>query len=273
MNYAPSGDLSFALEEDIADGAMWEGDAHAFVEALLNCSVNGGAGFLETKDGRICVHDWQQHGGTLIERQKADAQRKRESRSQTNNSRPQEEYEPSEGCPQDVRGTSAVEIEKEIKHNSPTESAETAPEEPESRPVEISEIPAAMRPTVELFLQKTRRASIKESELIPLRNLERDHYAARIQQEIYTAVDRFRRRGRDPTTLTFDYLYESLRYQSSRKPKPRMSAEEKKRAEREREQNIALERERQEEFEVEVEAFLAARESGGEGYEPFPGGD
>ena len=164
-------------------------------------------------------------------------------------------------------------VSYENKTYSPTESAETAPEESVSRPVEISEISAAMRPTVDLFLLKTGRANIDESELIPLRYLERDHYPTRINQEIRTAVERFRRRGRDPTTLTFDYLYESLKHQSSRKPKPRLSAEEKKRAERERAENIALERERREEFEAEVNAFFAAKESGGEGYETFPGSD
>ena len=160
---------------------------------------------------------------------------------------------------------------KNIDIYSPTESAETASEEPESRPVEISEIPATMRPTVELFLYKTGRANIDESELIPLRYLERDHYPTRINQEIDTAVARFRRRGRDPTTLTFDYLYESLRHQSSRKPKPRLSSEEKKRAERERAKNIALERERQEEFEAEVNAFFANKEGDGGGHETFSG--
>jgi hypothetical protein len=156
---------------------------------------------------------------------------------------------------------------------SPTESAEAPPEEPKSHPVDISEISAAMRPTVKYFLHETGRESIDESELTQLRYLERDHYPTRINQEIDTAVARFRRLGRDPTTLTIDYLYESLRRQSSRKPKPRLSAEEKKRAEQERAENIALERERQEEFEAEVKAFFADKGGDGGGYEAHCGSD
>ena len=76
MKNVPSGDLSHASHRSIAKGAQWAGDPDAFVEALLTCSVTGGHGFLErTEDGRLLVHDWDQHGGTAIQTQKANAQR------------------------------------------------------------------------------------------------------------------------------------------------------------------------------------------------------
>jgi hypothetical protein len=114
--------------------------------------------------------------------------------------------------------------------------------------VEISEIPAAMRPTVELFLHKTGRRSIAPEELIPLRALEREHYPARVQQEIDTAVERFRRGGRDPAALTMDYLYESLKHQPGRKARERASPGEAKRGKAEHEASVARERAEQDEI-------------------------
>lgn len=85
MNNAPSGDLSFASPEDIADGAMWEGDAQVFVDALVGCSVTGGAGFLDQTDNGLFVHDWAQHGGTTIQTQKANAQKQKRYREKQKN--------------------------------------------------------------------------------------------------------------------------------------------------------------------------------------------
>lgn len=105
--------------------------------------------------------------------------------------------------------------------NSPTESAEAAPV---NRPVELSEVPAIMRPVVKYLLHETGRENIEPSELPHVRELERLHVPARITQEIETALERFKRNARDPTTLTFEYLLNSLKHQKSRKSqKPRAS--------------------------------------------------
>jgi hypothetical protein len=108
MRYAPSGDLSFASEEDIADGAMWDGDAHVFVDALISCSVNNGAGFIEKTESGLFIHDWDQHGGTIIERQKAEAERYRNRKEQGKIKRPQSVRKTSAGTPQNVREVSAI---------------------------------------------------------------------------------------------------------------------------------------------------------------------
>jgi hypothetical protein len=134
-----------------------------------------------------------------------------------------------------------------INTYSPTESAESTETQPQ--PVDVSEIPAVMLPTVKYFLHETGRTSIDPSELIPLRALEQEHYPTRVNQEIDTAVARFRRSGRDPALLKIDYLYESLRHQPGRRPKQaRASPAEKKREREAREANLAWEREQQEEL-------------------------
>lgn len=160
---------------------------------------------------------------------------------------------------QDIRETPAglagVYIDEQLPKNintySPTESAKSAEKifSTSARnmfgPVDAFEIPEVMRPTVKYFLNETGRKNIEPSELIPLRALEMEHYPTRINLEIDTAVERFRRLGRDPASLRLDYLHESLRRQPGRKPRqPRASPEER----RAREENLAWEREQQEEL-------------------------
>ncbi|GHV50335.1 hypothetical protein FACS1894216_02350 [Synergistales bacterium] len=150
---------------------------------------------------------------------------------------------------------------------SPTESERSSPEnsdppnspqaqEAGSWPVNVSEIPAAMRQVAEFLLLKTGRPNISADELIPIRELERIHFPARINQEIDTAIERFRRSGRELSSLTFGYLYESLKHQKSRKYKERAAPRDKagrRRAAEEREENIRWERERQAEMEKRLE--------------------
>ena len=77
MDYAPKGDLTHFDAADIADGAEWEGDPEAFVQALIDCGVGGGAGFLEECGGRLVIHDWYQYGGKLVVKRFVDAFRNR----------------------------------------------------------------------------------------------------------------------------------------------------------------------------------------------------
>lgn len=60
LGLAPDGDLSKFDAEDIAIGAMWDGDPEVFVDALMKCGPGGAAGFLDV-DMRL--HDWDAHGG------------------------------------------------------------------------------------------------------------------------------------------------------------------------------------------------------------------
>lgn len=112
MDYAKHGDLSQYTNEEIADAAMWEGDAATFYQALVECK------WLEATEDKLLVHDWFEYGGKLTTEKEKDAARKRADRAskpstpsppQPNNSIP----DASDGCPPDGRGMSAVEKKRE----------------------------------------------------------------------------------------------------------------------------------------------------------------
>ena len=84
LDNAPNGDLAGLEPEVIAFAAEWEGDAAMFYHALNE------SGFL---DGDDKIHDWYDYAGKLIDRRKADADRKRAQRM-------------SGGHPKDVPGMS-----------------------------------------------------------------------------------------------------------------------------------------------------------------------
>ena len=67
LDHAPDGDLSRYDEWDIADAAMWEGDAEVFLMALKDCGPKGSAGFVA--DERL--HDWDEYGGKYSQRVEA----------------------------------------------------------------------------------------------------------------------------------------------------------------------------------------------------------
>jgi hypothetical protein len=68
QEYAQDGDLSGFDTADIAEAAEYEGDPQTFVDALLNCGVKGGAGFLyiDVETDAMVVNDWFQYGGKLL---------------------------------------------------------------------------------------------------------------------------------------------------------------------------------------------------------------
>ncbi len=75
MDYAQDGDLTPHERAELADAAMWEGEADALIVALT------AAGFLdETPDGGLVIHEWMEYAGKLIEKRKSDAARKRAHR-------------------------------------------------------------------------------------------------------------------------------------------------------------------------------------------------
>lgn len=98
LSFAQDGDISKHDIEDVAIGAMWEGEPKDFLEALV------AAGFID--DGRE-LHDWDEYTGRLIERRKLDAERKRNSRSRPKDvpplpdEPPEDVYDASEGHPED----------------------------------------------------------------------------------------------------------------------------------------------------------------------------
>lgn len=75
LSFADDGDLSKHTDEDIAIGAMWDYDPKTFVDALVECR------WLDRDGERLVVHDWQDYAGRLVDRRKANAERKRVSRA------------------------------------------------------------------------------------------------------------------------------------------------------------------------------------------------
>ena len=71
LDSAPEGDLSNLDPEDIAVGAEWEGEPETFVDAAVQ------AEFLDRSRGQLVIHDWHDYAGKLIDRRKADRERKR----------------------------------------------------------------------------------------------------------------------------------------------------------------------------------------------------
>lgn len=94
LDYAQDGCLARYDAVDVALAAEWTGDAAEFVDALER------AGFVDRTDNGLRIHDWVDYAGRLIERRKADAERKRAGR-------PGALREPTDGRPTDVRRTSA----------------------------------------------------------------------------------------------------------------------------------------------------------------------
>lgn len=83
MDYAPSGNLSDFVAEDIAIGAGWEGDPEVFLDALLESGMGSKSGFLERTPEGLAIHDWDDHGGRDVEVRRANQERMRRSRRDT----------------------------------------------------------------------------------------------------------------------------------------------------------------------------------------------
>jgi hypothetical protein len=75
LDNAPDGDFSKLTPEEIALGAEWNGDPDLLVDALIH------SGFVDRDDEVVVLHDWYDYAGKLIERRRADRERKRRQRS------------------------------------------------------------------------------------------------------------------------------------------------------------------------------------------------
>ena len=94
MDYASEGTLERYDASDIADAAMWEGDPVQFLDALHT------AGFIDKDvNGVFSIHDWHDYVGRLLEKRRADAERKRSMRH-----RPADVQPISSGCLEDGAG-------------------------------------------------------------------------------------------------------------------------------------------------------------------------
>ncbi len=82
----------------------------------------------------------------------------------------------------------------------------------------LAEAPPALRETLELYWFKTGREGLDPADVECLHRLDQVHTPAVIQKAITTAVERFQRRGEPPAALTFQYIWESVRHYTTRKP-------------------------------------------------------
>lgn len=75
LDNAPDGDFSKLTPEEIALGAEWNGDPDLLLHALIE------SGFVDRYDEAVVLHDWYDYAGKLIERRRADRERKRRQRA------------------------------------------------------------------------------------------------------------------------------------------------------------------------------------------------
>src|SRR5262245_46274394 len=81
----------------------------------------------------------------------------------------------------------------------------------------LARAPQALRETVELYWLKTRRDGLTADDQAALRDLDQAHTPAVIHKAITESVERFTRRGADPSGLTLRYVWQSLRHFTTRK--------------------------------------------------------
>ena len=81
---------------------------------------------------------------------------------------------------------------------------------------EPDEAPEIMRTTARYLLQRTGRKKLTDGEITALRELANTQVPARVQKEIETAYERFKRQGRDLKTLRFEYIASALANQPTR---------------------------------------------------------
>lgn len=105
MDFAEDGNLAGFDSWELADAAMWEGDADEFGDALR------AVGFIDDTDQGPVIHDWHDYAGKLIQRRREDAERKRKARQKPDNPPPPDDRpNVSTGHPPDVRTPSDVTV-------------------------------------------------------------------------------------------------------------------------------------------------------------------
>jgi hypothetical protein len=92
MDFAESGDISPFDPEEVEEEALWEGEPGKLIEALLECGVAGGPGFLERSDeGGLLIHDYGEWIEGLIETRKRNRDRQKRWRERKAKEREAEE--------------------------------------------------------------------------------------------------------------------------------------------------------------------------------------
>lgn len=123
LDYAPDGNLESLEGVDIATGALWEGDPDLFIASMST------AGFIDYLEDSPVIHDWMEYAGKLIDRRKANSERKRQARAGVSPGRLTDVPETSHGHPKDVLRTSEA--------TEPNSTEPTVPTEPTSSDEEL----------------------------------------------------------------------------------------------------------------------------------------
>lgn len=138
IDNAPDGCLAGISDAAIVRAAQWDGEKSRFIEALKD------VGLLDQTEDGLQIHDWQDRAGNLIDRRKADAERKRRERAEKKARELPETGEASEGRPPDVRTQSRV--DQSIEEQRRAEQTRTGGHPPKA-PGGPEEIPAAAAQT------------------------------------------------------------------------------------------------------------------------------
>ena len=75
LDYAPEGKIATDMRDQVALACHWRGKAETFWMGMLH------AGFIESTEDGIRVHDWMDYAGRLADKRAANAQRMRDKRS------------------------------------------------------------------------------------------------------------------------------------------------------------------------------------------------
>ena len=89
LDYAQDGVITHYSAEEIADGAQWDGDPDAFLNALIE------SGFVDEGNGKLVIHDWHEYAGRLIEKRQANRMRSQRARDANKHESVSTEREPN----------------------------------------------------------------------------------------------------------------------------------------------------------------------------------
>lgn len=98
LDNAPDGTLPESTRI-VERAAGWQGQSGALIAAMAQVGMLD----RDEESGQLCIHDWQEYAGRLIEKRKSDAERKRFARSVAG--RPTDVPRTTDGQPTDVAGT------------------------------------------------------------------------------------------------------------------------------------------------------------------------
>jgi hypothetical protein len=82
----------------------------------------------------------------------------------------------------------------------------------------VSKAPPAMRQTAEYLLLESGRDGLTRKEIDALRALGAAHFPSVVQKQVSAALERVKRLGRDPATLTFCYVADAMRHFTPTRP-------------------------------------------------------